>query len=211
MRAPISAVVVAGGNSTRLGQDKRALRLWGDHGPTLLERTVATMAQHCDDVIVVLNDPEAWPHLAARVVPDLYSQGGALAGIYSGLVAATNPFVFAVASDMPLLNPALIAWMIAQPRDYDVLVPRTVSSRARNRLGAQSLHAIYGPACREPIRRQLDAGKLQVIGFYSDVCVHYVEHATVSALDPEGTAFRNVNTPDELLEARRILEHRAKF
>jgi molybdopterin-guanine dinucleotide biosynthesis protein A len=158
----------------------------------------------------VLNDPEAWPHLAARVVPDLYLQGGALGGIYSGLVAATNPFVFAVASDMPLLSPALIAWMIAQPHDFDVLVPRT-SSGPRNRLGAESLHAIYGPACREPIRRQLDAGNLQVIGFYSDVCVHYVEHATVSALDPEGTAFRNINTSDELLEVRRMLEHRAKI
>lgn len=207
--APISAVVVAGGHSTRLGHDKRVLRLWGDNGPTLLEHTVVLMAQHCDEVIVVLNDPEAWPGLAARIVPDLYPQGGPLGGIYSGLVVAAYPFVFAVASDMPLLNAALIAWMIAQPRDYDVLVPRTGAGRARNRLGVESLHAIYGAACREPIRRQLDAGNPQVIGFYSEARVQYVEYETINALDPDGRAFRNVNTPDDLDEVRRMLEQRA--
>ena len=203
---PITAVVVAGGGSTRLGEDKRALRLWGNEGPTLLEQTVATMARHCAEVIVVLNDPGRWPDLRARLVPDLYAQGGPLGGIYSGLVAATYPFVFAVASDMPLLNPALIAWMIAQPRDYDVLVPRVGAGRARNRLGVESLHAIYGPACREPMRRQLDAGNPQVIGFYPQVRVRFVEPDTVAALDPANAAFRNVNTPDDLLEVRRMLE-----
>lgn len=208
--APISAVVVAGGQSTRLGQDKRALRLWGDHGPTLLDHTIGLMAHHCAEVIVVLNDPEHWPRLAARIVPDIYPQGGSLGGIYSGLVAATNPFVFAVASDMPLLNPALIAWMIAQPRDYDVLVPR-ISSGTRNRLGVESLHAMYSTVCREPIRRQLDAGNPQVIGFYPEVRVQFVEYETITTLDPDGRAFQNVNTPDELAEARQILADVAAF
>jgi molybdopterin-guanine dinucleotide biosynthesis protein A len=81
----------------------------------------------------------------------------------------------------------------------------TCLCRAR-RLGVESLHAIYGSACREPIRRQLDAGNPQVIGFYPEVHVRYVEQATMAGLDPGGAAFRNVNTPEELLEVRRMLE-----
>ncbi len=206
--SPISAVVVAGGKSMRLGQDKRRLRLWGPEGPTLLERTVRLMAAHCDEVVVVLNDPERWSGLRARLVPDLLPGSGSLGGIYSGLEAATHPYVFAVAGDMPFLNPALITWMVEQPRDYDVLVPRLDGMKARNRLGVESLHGIYSRACREPIRRQLDAGNPQVIGFFSQVRVKIVEPEVVQAFDPEGVAFKNVNTPDELDEVRRRLERK---
>ena len=204
--APISAVVVAGGKSVRLGQDKRALRLWGPQGPTLLEHTVDSMAALCDEVVVVLNDPERWSGLPARLAHDIYPGGGALGGIYSGLEAAAHAYVFAVAGDMPFLNPGLIAWMMRRPRDYDVLAPRARAAKARNRLGVESLHAIYSRACRDPIRRQLEAGNPQVIGFYPQVRVAIVAAETVAQLDPEGTAFKNVNTPEELDEARRLIE-----
>ena len=202
---PITAVVIAGGRSTRLGQDKRRLRLWGADGPTLLEHTVQVMAAQAADVVVVLNDPEQWPGLPARTVPDLYPNGGPLGGIYSGLAAAVHPYVFAVAGDMPFLNPVLIARMLREPRDYDILVPRVAESKARNRLGVETLHAIYGQGCRESIRRQLEAGNPQVIGFFPEVRVKILDPEVIALCDPAGTAFKNVNTPGELDEARRLL------
>src|SRR5688572_3668459 len=114
-----SAVVLAGGLSRRLGSDKRRARLWGDDGPVLLERTVALIASLCPDVVVVLNDPEAWPQLPARLVGDRYPDGGALGGIYSGLDAAAHDHALVVACDMPLLSRPLLAAMLARPRDYD--------------------------------------------------------------------------------------------
>ncbi len=201
----LTGVVVAGGKSTRLGQDKRLLRLWGPAGPTLLEHTVEFVAEHCDDVVVVLNDPEAWTKLPGRIVPDIYPTGGSLGGIYSGLQAAASPYVFAVAGDMPLLSHDLFAWMIQQPRDYDVLVPRVGQGRARNRLGVESLHAIYSRACCEPMRRRLEAGNPQVIGFFPEVRVTFVEPEVLQRFDPEGNAFINVNTPGELDEVRALL------
>ncbi len=196
---PISGVVVAGGRSQRMGQDKRRLQLWGDDGPTLLEHTVALVRAGCDDVIVVLNDPGSWPHLHARFVGDAYPNGGALGGIYSGLHAAQHEHAFVVAADMPLLNTALIQWMIGQPRDYDVLIPSVAdSSRARNRLGVESLHAIYSRACLLSMQRQLDAGNPQVIGFFDQVRVRIIDPATLRQFDPDATAFANVNTPDDV-------------
>ncbi len=97
-----SAVILAGGLSRRLGQDKRRLRLWGEGGPTLLERTVATVGALCADVVVVLNDPEGWPGLGGRHVPDAYPDGGALGGIYSGLAAAEEEHALVVACDFSL-------------------------------------------------------------------------------------------------------------
>lgn len=201
---------MAGGQSRRLGQDKRRLRLWGSDGPTLLEHTVALLARLCDDLVVVLNDPDAWPGLPARLVGDVYPAGGALGGIYSGLAAARHAHALVVAADMPLLNEALLRWMIEQPRDYDVLVPRLADDRERggkprNRLGVESLHAIYSRACLEPMARQLDAGNPQVIGFFPEVRVRIVEAVAFAELDPQGHAFRNVNTPEELELVARVL------
>ncbi|MBV9788845.1 MAG: molybdenum cofactor guanylyltransferase [Chloroflexi bacterium] len=202
---PASGIVVAGGRSRRMGQDKRQLKLWGDSGPTLLQHTVDLVASLCAEVIVVLNDPEAWTQLSARIVPDVYPDGGALGGIYSGLAAATHEHALVIAADMPLLNLELLRWMVAQPRDYDVLVPQLGSGRARNRLGVESLHAIYSRNCLEPIARQLDAGNPQVIGFYPEVRVRLMEPPLIAQFDPAGDAFRNVNTPEDLDVVRELL------
>lgn len=204
-RPPASGIVVAGGSSRRLGQDKRRLKLWGESGPTLLQHTVDLLAGLCAEVIVVLNDPEQWPQLQARIVPDVYRDGGALGGIYSGLAAASHAHALTIAADMPLLNPDLLRWMLDQPRDYDVLVPQLGQGRARNRLGVESLHAIYSRRCLEPIARQLDAGNPQVIGFFPEVRVQLIEPQQIAQFDPTGDAFRNVNTLEDLDVVRELL------
>lgn len=202
---PASGIVVAGGRSSRLGQDKRRLKLWGESGPTLLQHTIDLVAGLCAEVIVVLNDADEWPQLPARIVGDVYPDGGALGGIYSGLAAASYEHALTVAADMPLLNVDLLRWMLAQPRDYDVLVPQLAAGRARNRLGVESLHAIYSRRCLEPIARQLDAGNPQVIGFFPEVRVQLIEPPLIAQFDPDGSAFRNVNTPEDLDVVRELL------
>ena len=215
MNEPLTGVVVAGGLSRRMGQDKRRLKLWGVDGPTLLEHSVDLLARVCAEVIVVLNDAAAWPQLhtsatSARIVGDVYPDGGALGGIYSGLASAQHAHALVVAADMPLLNLDLLRWMSVQPRDYDVLVPRLAdASQARNKLGVESLHAIYSRACLEPMARQLDAGNPQVIGFFAAVRVSFIEPATIAQFDPAGNAFRNVNTPAELEAVRQVLAQSA--
>jgi molybdenum cofactor guanylyltransferase len=104
MESPTAAsrLVLAGGLSRRLGQDKRRLRLWGVAGPPLLEHTVDIVGRLCQDVVVVLNDPLEWARLPARLVPDTYPEDGALGGIYSGLLAAHNDYAPAVACALQL-------------------------------------------------------------------------------------------------------------
>lgn len=201
-----SAVVLAGGRSSRLGEDKRRLRLWGEGGPTLLERTVALVASLCPDVVVVLNDPQAWPGLPARLVGDRYPDGGALGGIYSGLAAAAEEHALVVACDMPLLSRPLLAAMLARPRDYDALVPRSPTpGAARNNLDAEPLHAIYARACLEPMRAALEGGRRQIAAFFPQVRVVYVEPDEIRRHDPAGHSFLNINTVEQMADARRLL------
>lgn len=203
---PASAVVLAGGRSSRLGEDKRRLRLWGAGGPTLLERTVGLVASLCRDVVVVLNDPEAWPGLPARIVGDAYADGGALGGIYSGLAAAAEPFAVVVACDMPLLSRPLLAAMLTRQRDYDALVPRSPTpGAARNSLDAEPLHAIYSKACLGPMRATLESGRRQIAAFFPLVRVVYLEPDAISTHDPRGHSFLNINTVEQMAEAQQLL------
>ncbi|HMQ30858.1 MAG TPA: molybdenum cofactor guanylyltransferase [Chloroflexaceae bacterium] len=197
-----SAIVLAGGQSRRLGRDKRRLRLWGEGGPTLLERTVATVGALCPDVVVVLNDPEGWLGLPGRIVPDQYPDGGALGGIYSGLTAAAGEYALVVACDMPLLSQPLLAAMLARPRDYDVLAPRSLSPGAtRNSLDLETLHAIYGKGCLGPMREALERGRRQIASFFPQVRVAVFEPEETRAHDPEGHSFLNINTVEQMERA----------
>jgi molybdopterin-guanine dinucleotide biosynthesis protein A len=203
---PTSAVVLAGGQSRRLGQDKRRLRLWGEGGPTLLERTIATVGALCAEVVAVLNDPEDWPGLNARLVGDVYPEGGALGGIYSGLLACAHGYALVVACDMPLLSPALLGAMLARPREYDVLVPRSPTpGAARNNLDIEPLHAVYSKACLSPMREALAANRRQIAAFFPAVRVAYVERAEIALHDPHSHSFLNVNTGEQMAEVERLL------
>lgn len=196
---PVAGVVVAGGLSRRLGVDKRALRLWGPAGPTLLEHTLGVLAPLCAELIVVLNDPESWAQLPARLVPDAYPDGGALGGIYSGLAAATHPFALVVAADMPFLNAALLQAMLARPRSYDVLVPRAPQpGKARNALDLEPLHAVYSRACLGPLQATLDQGKRRIIDMFEGLRVAVVEPDELRRYDQQGQALISINTPEDL-------------
>jgi molybdopterin-guanine dinucleotide biosynthesis protein A len=201
-----SAIVLAGGLSRRLGQDKRRLRLWGADGPTLLEHTIGVVARQCADVVVVLNDPQDWPGLPARLVSDVYADGGSLGGIYSGLLAAAHDYALAVACDMPFLNAGLIGAMVERPRDYDALVPRSPRpGAARNALDVEPLHAIYAKSCLDPMRAALESGRRRIAAFFPHVRVAYVELDEIRRHDPAGRSFLNVNTPEQMAEATGLL------
>jgi len=177
----------------------------------LLEHTVSVVAQICADVVLVLNDPEAWAGIPARLVPDVYPDGGALGGIYSGLLAARHSYAFAVACDMPFLNAELIRAMLARPRDYDVLIPRSLRpGSTRNALDAESLHAIYSQACLEPMRATLESGRRQIAAFFPQVRVAYVEPEETMRYDPQGRSFLNLNTPEQLAEVTAWLSQTAE-
>jgi molybdopterin-guanine dinucleotide biosynthesis protein A len=195
--------VLAGGKSERMGQDKAFLRLEPD-GPMLLEIVLERLRGVAGDVLIVANDSARHEGFGARIVPDVIPGFGTLSGIHAALTAAAHEHCLVVACDMPLLNPAVLAYMAALPRDYDVLIPQTpgVSRQGNSGQIYQTLHAIYARRCAEPIAAQLAAGNRQVVGFFPRVNVQIVDRQALLALDPQELTFLNTNTPDALDVAR---------
>ena len=203
--AGLSGAVLAGGLSRRMGTDKALLPLRpGD--PPLAVIVVERLRSVGSDVFLVTPARPGYEALGAPLVPDAHPGAAALGGIATALAAATHDHCLVVACDLPFLNVELLRWMAAQPRDYDVLIPRLPgASRQGGGLVYQTLHAIYGKACLPAINRRLAAGDLRVVGFFDEVRVRDVSEAEVRALDPDLRSFFNANTPEAAEEARRIL------
>jgi molybdopterin-guanine dinucleotide biosynthesis protein A len=106
---------------------------------------------------------------------------------------------------MPFLNTKLLRWMIAQPRDYDVLAPCLPGqSRQGGDCIYQTLHAIYNKHCLPAIKTQLERGNYQVVGFFGEVNVRVLNEDEINMLDPGLRSFFNVNTPESLIVAQSI-------
>ncbi len=193
---PLTAVILAGGQSRRLGTDKALLRF---QGQTLLAASVARLRPLCQEVIVVTNTPQAHAHPAARLVGDLFPGKGALGGIYSGLMAAHTTHSLVIACDMPFLNAGLITYMATLATAFDVVIPRLQEN-------LEPLHAIYGRACLPYMKALLDCNDLKIIDLFPQVRVRYVEEAELSAWDPEHRSFLNINTPQDLERVRLLLQ-----
>jgi len=193
-RTRVTGVVLAGGRSSRLGRDKALLTLDGE---PLLARTVRLLHGLADDVIV-LGPPERGALApGARVLPDERPGDGPLPALATALREMRGERLVAVATDMPLLNPSLLAYLLDRSEGYDVAVPR-VGGRT------QQLHAVYARACLPAVEAQLSRDDLKIDRFFGTVRTLVVEEDEIAALDPDFFSFRNVNTAADWAEVQRL-------
>lgn len=194
-RTRVTGVVLAGGRSSRFGRDKALLEIGGE---TLLARTVRTLDGLAGEVLVLGPPERAAQAPGARVIPDERPGEGPLPAIAMGLREMHGDRMIAVATDMPLLNPTLLAYLLDRSEGYDVTLPH-VAGRG------QQLHAVYARACLPHIEAQLAHNDLKIDRFFGTVRTLVVGEEELARVDPELLSFRNVNTEAEWAEVRRIL------
>jgi molybdopterin-guanine dinucleotide biosynthesis protein A len=169
-----------------MGRNK-ALLPFGES--TLLEAVVARLREACgDDLVLVTNTPEDYRHLGIPMVSDALPSGQSLVGIYTGIARAGGP-AFVCGCDMPFLSPALIRYMVGLVPDVDIVIPRHGGE-------FEPLHAIYTPACLEPIRRCIER-QGRSADIVHEVRSRVVEAPEIRRFDPGLRSFLNVNTPEE--------------
>jgi len=193
----ISGILLAGGKNSRMGTNKAFLEI---DGIRLIDRTLDIYRQLFSDIIIVTNDPLAYLEFPdASVVTDIYKGKGPLGGIYTGLFYARNNYAFACPCDMPFLRTDFIDYLIERMGKHDIIVPELPE-------GYQPLHAIYSRNCLPNIKRLLMLDKLKITGFYRDMRVLSIGEEKVKPFNPDGRLFRNLNTPEDLSEAKSLTE-----
>ena len=189
----VTGVILAGGQSSRMGSNKALLPY---RGGRFIESIHQTMTALFDDVLLVTNTPEQYAFLPCPKVADIHQGMGALAGLHAGLSHSWTEHIFAVACDMPYLNTDVIRALLARRRQADVIIPESAH-------GLEPLHAIYSRSCLPHMQAALLEGRRRIISFFPRVAVLYFEQARLAQLDPDADSFSNINTPAEYFQLRK--------
>lgn len=197
MRNPSSGVILAGGLATRCGGGNKALLPLG--GRPLLDRIFSVYRQVFEEIILVTNSPREFLGWDAKIVTDIFTERSSLTGIHAGLFYAENPFAFVCACDTPFLKREVVELVLERLRPgVDVVLPRTAA-------GAEPLCAAYSRRCLKPIEQHLQSRLMKIQLALADCRIETVPEAAIRERDPELVSFFNVNTPEDLARAERML------
>ena len=207
---PISGIILAGGSSSRLGQNKALIQVEGE---LLIERVVRKLRPLLAEIVVVIGEsqtrtaPHDLPFLGLRTVPDAlirdtYQGIGTLGGLHAGLDAISTTYGLAVGCDMPFLNTDLIRYMISLAHGYDAVMPHVDGY-------FEPLHAVYARRCRHAFERAILGGQWRVLDACAGMRMRYVQGDEVARYDPDRLSFFNVNTPQDLAHMQAILARQA--
>lgn len=181
----VSAVVLTGGKSSRMGRSKALLPF---NGEPLISHVVRQLKTVFHRIIVVAAPAQELPDLDATLVRDEVAYQGPVGGIYFGLRAADPEIAFVTSCDAPFLNLALICHLVSRMDGFDVVVPFW-----QERL--QPLHAVYHPRVVPVLKEQLERHELRPIFLYEKVPTLKISEQEIRVIDPDGSSFINMNMP----------------
>ena len=185
----MDAVILAGGENKRIPLLKAFLRV---QGRSIIESTIELLTGVFDTVIISTNDPEIYFHLGVPLVGDLVKERGPMTGILSVLSLPEVSEVFVTACDMPFINGILTRYMVERWEDgRDALIP-VHNGRP------QPLFGIYSKKIASGMEESIKRGVRGLTEFLRGRDVLYIGEEEVRSMDPEGRAFVNINTMDDI-------------
>jgi molybdopterin-guanine dinucleotide biosynthesis protein A len=187
--ADVTAFILAGGKSTRMGTDKAFVEY---DGRTLLVRTLDLARSVTADVRIV-GSAEKFAAFAP-VVEDIFRDSGPLGGIHAALRVSPSELNLMLAVDTPFISPAFLRYLIQQAqgaREATVVVPRSGGVR-------QPLCAVYSREFASAAESALRAGRNRIDRLFDEVRTRVIEQEELEGAGFSSALFRNLNTPEEL-------------
>jgi molybdenum cofactor guanylyltransferase len=206
-----SAIILAGGRSSRMGLPKAALPF----GPsTILERLIETLRVAFAEVVIVAapecDEPFSIDRTLAGRARDLHEGhrliverdddafGGPVGALRRGLARAQGEITFASSCDLPLLRAEVATAICALVGDRDGAIPRVDGK-------LQPLCAAYRrEAAVAALAAMEAAGEQRLTALADRIDARIVEEAALRAIDPELHSLINVNTAQDYSRALRL-------
>jgi len=193
----VTAVILAGGRSQRMGVDKTQMELGGQ---TLLLHVVEALYPLAGQTIIVTNRPEELPldKLPDDIVvtTDEVAYQGPLGGLVTACSHVENEWILSSAADMPWINADIVNYLCAQCAEHDVVIP--VGPQ-----GPEPLLALYRVEAIEPAgRKVLTSGRRRIVAMFDELDVKEIARSELEAIDPGLATFFNINTQADFSQAQ---------
>ncbi|MGO8790089.1 MAG: molybdenum cofactor guanylyltransferase [Terriglobia bacterium] len=184
----IDGFVLAGGKSSRMGQDKALMQLEG----TPLVLRAAEILRPFVRQIALLAPADRYSHLGLPVVADKWPDQGPLGAICTGSLSSRAEWCIFLACDLPLVSRQFIQLLIERVRTsrFDAVVPRTAD-------GWQPLSAAYHSRCRAAFERAMEEGRRSIVGLLDEVRVEAITHDEMISAGLREMELTNINTTED--------------
>lgn len=213
-----TAIILAGGRSSRMGSDKALLELGG---LTVLERLIRELETVASRIVIAGGTKAVYERFGKEVVTDRYPGAGPLAGLHAGLESSTTRWNLAVACDTPFANRGLFRALLERAEAAEETAARvdrasgmaadapggfapTEAILARTPERAHPLLAAYRRSVLPGLEARLREGRLKMTAWTETLCTEYIEGealANASGLPLEWCTF-NMNKPEDYEQAR---------
>lgn len=184
----ISAYILAGGKSKRMGEDKGLTLL---HGKPLVSYIIKEIEKVTDDITLITSNRD-YEKFNLRIIQDDYREMGPAAGIDKALHDAEHDSVFITSCDMPFVKAVSVLALIERRTTGQITL-------IRNENYIEPMFAIYQRECKSKWRELLLANTLKLSDYFSHFDTNFVNADEFLDLNPH--LFFNVNTPQDLLNA----------
>lgn len=193
-----TAVILAGGKSTRMGFDKQLLKI---NERRLVDNLRRKLSKNFEEIIVVTNKSEYYLGFPDKITKDIIIGKGPLSGIHAGLKASSSQYAYFVACDMPNINLDYIEYMKDELKELKVKACVT-------RFGEwiEPFNAFYSKDMIEDIEEHLSNNRRSVNSLLSNLTVHYIEEEKAREFSPNWDMFLNLNTKEELNDYLRLID-----
>lgn len=190
-----TAVILAGGKSSRMGFNKEFLEIDGE---SLVKKNIKKLKTIFNEIIVVTNNPKYYKDTGVITVQDIYFQKGPLSGIHTALKKSNSEYIYLLACDMPELDIPFIKWMMET-----VERERPEIAVARKSGYIEPFNGFYSVKLIDRAEKLLQQDRLAIRALMSEATVEFVDLHEVQS---ERDIFLNLNTQEDLkgyLEQRR--------
>ncbi|WP_313339074.1 molybdenum cofactor guanylyltransferase [Sedimentibacter sp.] len=185
-----TAIILAGGKSSRMGFDKQLLKI---NERSLMDKLIQKLRQEFEEIIIVTNKTELYIGLSHKITKDILKDMGVLGGIHAGLNHSLSRFAFVVACDMPNINMEYVRYMKDRLTDNNSLGCVT-------KFGdwIEPFCSFYSVDLIKNIEKYLESGRRSVNGLIKDVNITYIKEKDARKFSPNWDMFLNLNTKEDL-------------
>jgi molybdenum cofactor guanylyltransferase len=193
IHSQLTGFVLAGGKSTRMGQDKAAVTL---NGRTLLEHTLAALREVCGDVAIL--GKHALYGTLGPVYEDIFPDCGPLSGIHAALTNSQTKFNLIIAVDTPFLSPAFLSYMAER-----AIATNSVITTPKINGYTQPLCTVYSQDFLPITEQALRSGNYKIVPLFPKDKTLVIHEPELRQFAFAADMFENLNTPDDLARAQR--------
>ena len=187
-----TAVILAGGQSSRMGFDKRFLKV---NGLFLMDGIIELLQRDFEEIFVVSSKTEEYKEGGVTFLQDEVAGFGPLGGIHTALRASGSQYAYIIACDMPCINLNYIKYM------KEIIVkencrPEAVVARFGEWI--EPFNGFYSKKLKTHIETKIHEGERKISNVLLNRAVFYIKESDARKFSPDWDMFKNLNTLEDL-------------